>query len=74
MERDFNIDIMLHTGHYYLEDITILLRKNQQDSTMCFVERFNGDNFEFVVQELVTLQHGQRPQSYRVRLNDLECD
>jgi len=70
VERVFKIDTMLRTGHYYSEDITTLLRKNQQDSTMCFVERFSAKNSEFDVQELATPQHGRRPQSYTVRLND----
>jgi len=50
------------------------LRKNQQDSAMCFVERLNAENFEFDVQELATPQHGRRPHSYTVRLNDWWCD
>ena len=55
IERVFKIDTMLRTSHYYSEDITTLLRKNQQDSAMCFVERFNVKNYEFDVQELATL-------------------
>nr|XP_007161351.1 hypothetical protein PHAVU_001G061800g [Phaseolus vulgaris]ESW33345.1 hypothetical protein PHAVU_001G061800g [Phaseolus vulgaris] len=74
VERVFKIDTMLRASHYYSEDITTLLRKNQQDSSMCFVERFNAENSEFDVQELATLQHGRRPQSYTVRLNDWWCD
>jgi len=54
VEQDFKINIMLRAGHYYPKDITTLLRKNQQDSAMCFVERFNADNYEFDVQELAT--------------------
>ena len=42
--------------------------------TMCFVERFNVENSEFVVQELATPQHGRRSQSYTLRLNDWWCD
>jgi len=49
VEQAFKIDTMLRIGHYYPEDITTLFRKNQQDSTMCFVERFNVENFEFDV-------------------------
>ena len=45
---------MLRVSHYYLEDITTLFRKNQQDSTMCFVEMFNVENSKFDVQELTT--------------------
>jgi len=41
---------------------------------MCFVERFNVENYEYDVQELATPQHGQRPQSYTVRLNYWWCD
>ena len=74
VERVFKIDTMLRVSHYYPEDITTLFRKNQQDSTMCFVERFNAENSEFDVQELATPQHGRRPQSYTVRLNDWWCD
>nr|XP_007155040.1 hypothetical protein PHAVU_003G167900g [Phaseolus vulgaris]ESW27034.1 hypothetical protein PHAVU_003G167900g [Phaseolus vulgaris] len=74
LERALKIDTMLRAGHHYPEDITILFRKNQQDSTMCFVERFNIENSEFDVQELATPQHGRRPQSYTVRLNDWWCD
>jgi len=54
VEQVFKIDTMLHANHYYSEDITTLLRKNQQDSSMCFVERFNAKFFEFDVQELAT--------------------
>ncbi|XP_068485031.1 uncharacterized protein [Phaseolus vulgaris] len=35
---------------------------------------FNVENSEFDVQELATPQHGRRPQSYTVRLNDWWCD
>jgi len=45
---------MLHVGHYYPEDITVLFRKNQQYSNMFFVERFNVEKSKFDVQELVT--------------------
>jgi len=38
VEQNFKIDIMLGESHYYLEDIITLLRKNQQDSAMCFVK------------------------------------
>jgi len=41
---------------------------------MCFVERFNAENSKFDVQELATLQHSRRPQSYTVRLNYWWCD
>ncbi|XP_068497499.1 uncharacterized protein [Phaseolus vulgaris] len=37
-------------------------------------KRFNVENSEFDVQELTTPQHGRRPQSYTVRLNDRWCD
>jgi len=72
--RAFKIDSMLRTGHYYPKDITSLLRKNQQDSAMCFVERSNVENSELDIQELATPEHGQRPQSYTVKLNDWWCD
>ena len=52
VERAFKINIMLLVGCYYPEDITTLLRKNQQDSAICFVERFNAKISEFHVQEL----------------------
>jgi len=70
VERAFKIDIMLHTCHYYPENIMTLLRKNQQDSTICFVERFNAENFEFDIRELATPQHDRQHQSYTVKLND----
>ena len=35
VEQAFKIDIMLRVGHYYPEDITTLLRKNQ-DSAFVF--------------------------------------
>nr|XP_007136176.1 hypothetical protein PHAVU_009G024500g [Phaseolus vulgaris]ESW08170.1 hypothetical protein PHAVU_009G024500g [Phaseolus vulgaris] len=60
VERVFKIDTMLRACHYYSEDITTLLRKNQQHSAMCFVERFNAKNSEFDVQELATPQHAFR--------------
>jgi len=58
VERAFKIDTLLRASHYYPKDITTLFRKNQQDSTMCLVERFNVENSEFDVQELTTPQHG----------------
>jgi len=54
LNESSKIDTMLRACHYYLEDITTLLRKNQQDSSVCFVERFNAKNSEFDVQELAT--------------------
>ena len=35
VEQAFKIDIMLRASHYYLENITTLFRKNQQDLWLC---------------------------------------
>nr|XP_007134899.1 hypothetical protein PHAVU_010G085200g [Phaseolus vulgaris]ESW06893.1 hypothetical protein PHAVU_010G085200g [Phaseolus vulgaris] len=52
VERGTKIECMLRAGHQYLEDITALLRKNEQQSAMCHVQSCNRHNSEFDVQEL----------------------
>jgi len=52
VERGTKIECMLRAGHQYLEDITALLWKNEQQSAMCDVQSCNRHNSEFDVQEL----------------------
>jgi len=47
---------MLRVG-YHLEDINALLRKDQQQSTMCHVHQYDQHIFEFEVQEILTPHH-----------------
>jgi len=65
---------MLRVGHLYPEDITSLLRKNEQQSSMYIVQRYDRPNSEFDVQEIPTPQLRHRPMSYRVKLNEWWCD
>ena len=74
VERGTKIECMLQAGHQYPEDITALLRKNEQQLAMCHVQSYNRQNSEFDVQELSTAQLRRLPMSYTVRLNDWWCD
>jgi len=65
---------MLRVGHVYPEEITTLLRKEYQQSTMCHVERYNRKNVKFNVQEILTPQLRHRPMSYIVKPNEWLCD
>jgi len=56
VQRGIKADCMLRAGHIYPEDITAILRKNEQQSVMCHVERYDSQNSEFDVKEMVTLQ------------------
>ena len=64
---------MLRVGHQYLEDITALLRKNEQ-FVMCHVESYNRQNSRLDLQELSIVQLRRLPMSYTIRLNDWWCD
>jgi len=70
VERGTKIECMLRASHQYPEDITALLRKNEQQSAMCHVQSYNRQNPEFDVQELSTAQLQCLPMPYTVRLND----
>jgi len=54
--------------------MTALLRKNEQQSAMCIVQRYDRQNLEFNVQEIPTPQLHRRPMSYKVKLNEWWCD
>jgi len=49
IEQDTKAECMLRAGHLYPEDITALLRKNEQQSAMCIVQRYDIQNSEFEV-------------------------
>ena len=42
---------MLRAFHQYSKDITSFLPKNEQQSAMCHVQRYNRENLEFVVRD-----------------------
>jgi len=57
----------------YPEDITVILRKNEQQSIMCHVERYDRQSSKFDVKEMATSQRC-RPMSFTVKLNERWCD
>jgi len=48
VQRGTKADRMLRAGHIYLEDIIAILQKNEQQSVMCHVERYDRQDSEFV--------------------------
>jgi len=71
VERDLKADSMLRANHQYPEDVTALLQQNQQKSAYCHVQRYDRDNSEFEVQEILSPHHYQpKSISFTVRLND----
>jgi len=72
--RSINTVCILLAEHQYPEDITTLLERNEQCSTMCHVYCYNWENFEFNVQKKATLYLGQGPMLYIIKLNDWWCD
>jgi len=65
---------MIAGGHQFPEDIAASLRKNQQQSVMCHIHKFNQENTEFDVQEVTSLHLRRRPMSFKVKLNEWWCD
>jgi len=75
VERGLKAHSMLRAGHQYLEDDTALLQQNHQKSAYCYVQRYDRDNSEFEVQEILSPhQYRPKPISFTVRLNDWWCD
>ena len=61
VERGTKAECMLWAGHLYPKDITAQLCKNEQQSAMCIVHRYDRQNSEFEVQEIPTPQLRRRP-------------
>ena len=74
VERGTKVTSMIAGGHQFPKDIATSLRKNQQQSVMCHVQRFNQDNTEFDVREIASLHLRCRPMSFKVKLNEWWCD
>lgn len=75
VERGLKANYMLQAGHQFPEEIAYIIRKNQQQSAYCLVQRYNRENSEFEVQEISTPhQYRPHPVSYKVRLNEWWCD
>jgi len=51
IERGTKTQSMLRAFHQYSKDITSFLPKNEQQSAMCHVQRYNRENLEFVVRD-----------------------
>jgi len=73
VQRATKADFMIRAGHIYPEDIITILRKNEQQSVMCHVQRYDRQNSEFDVKEMATPQRC-RPMSFTVKLNEWWCD
>jgi len=73
VQRGTKADCMLRVGHIYPEDITVILQKNEQQSVMFHVERYDRQNSEFDVKKMATPQRC-RPMSFTVKLNEWWCD
>jgi len=54
VKRGTKAECMLQAGHLYPEDTTAQLCKNEQQSTMCIVQRYDRQKSEFEVQEIPT--------------------
>lgn len=56
VEWGFKTNCMIRVDHQYPKDITTLLRKNEQQSTMCHAQKYNHKNSDFYVKEIFTPQ------------------
>jgi len=74
VEQGTKVASMIVGGHQFPKDLVASLRKNQQQSALCHVQRFNQDNTKFDVQEITSLHLRSRPMSFKVKLNEWWCD
>jgi len=65
---------MLRAKHQFLEDIVVLLRKNEAQSAMYHVQRYDRENSVFDVEDMLITELRYYPTTYTVKLNEWWCD
>nr|XP_007157938.1 hypothetical protein PHAVU_002G110700g [Phaseolus vulgaris]ESW29932.1 hypothetical protein PHAVU_002G110700g [Phaseolus vulgaris] len=74
VEQATKIQCMLRVEHKFPEDIVALPRKNEAQSAMCHVQRYDRENSIFDVEDMLTIEHRLYPMTYTVKLNEWWCD
>ncbi|XP_068498053.1 uncharacterized protein [Phaseolus vulgaris] len=66
VEQATKMQCMLRAEHEFPDDIVALLRKNEAQSAMCHVQRYDRENSVFDVQDMLTIEHQRYPITFTV--------